>query len=65
MIELMSLQWRVRTRILETCTEKKKHKFKSSYQSTSNSVKDKNGDLLVDSYILNRRKKYFSVIEHT
>ena len=35
--------------------------FNRGYQSTSNLVKDKNSDLLADSYnILNRWKNYFS-----
>jgi hypothetical protein len=40
--------------------------FKRGYQPRSNSVKDENGDLLVDSHnILNRWKNYYSVIECT
>jgi hypothetical protein len=34
--------------------------FKGNYQPTNNLVKDKNGDLLADSHILNRWKYYFS-----
>jgi hypothetical protein len=34
--------------------------FKRGYQPRSNLVKDKNGDLLADSHILNRWKNYFS-----
>jgi hypothetical protein len=36
------------------------NKFKKVYQSRTNSVKDKNGDFLVDSHnILSRWKNYF------
>jgi hypothetical protein len=40
--------------------------LKRGYQPRNNLVKDENGDLLADSHnILNRWKKYFSVIERT
>jgi hypothetical protein len=34
--------------------------FKRGYQPRNNLVEDKNGDLLADSYILNKWKNYFS-----
>jgi hypothetical protein len=37
-----------------------KNYFKKGYQPRSNSVEDENGDLLADSYILNRWKYKFS-----
>jgi hypothetical protein len=36
------------------------NKFDRSYQHRSNLLKDETGDLLVDSYILNRWNNYFS-----
>jgi hypothetical protein len=51
----MSLHQTVKTKTLETCTEKQ------SYQPTSNFVKDGNRDLLAYSHnILKRWKSYYS-----